>query len=249
MSTVQGGQGNIVTNGLVLNLDAANPRSYPQPYNGTTWTDLSGNNRNGTLTNSPVYSSANGGSIAFNNTSSYCAFSGNTFNISPGTTGEFSLEIWVYPTGPYSPYTPDAFTTNLGGFFGQSYFNLTAGWGIGMNTTSGINNFAFQVRNFSTISQPTTSFTNNNWYHVVGTFTRNENTRLYVNGSLRASSSNTNIGNLNLTPSNNDASIGRTGVLPYYAGGNISSARIYTRPINPSEILQNFNATRARFGI
>jgi len=43
MSTVQGGQGNIVTNGLVLNLDAANPRSYPQPYNGTTWQNIAPN--------------------------------------------------------------------------------------------------------------------------------------------------------------------------------------------------------------
>jgi hypothetical protein len=249
MSTVQGGQGNIVTNGLVLNLDAANPRSYAPPFNGTTWTDLTGNNKNGILTNSPVYNSANGGSIVFNNTSSYCAFSGDTFNISPGTTGELSLEIWVYPTGPYSPYTPDAFTTNLGGFFGQGYFGGSTGWGIGMNTTSGINNFAFQVRNFSTISQPSTPFTNNNWYHVVGTFTRNENTRLYVNGVLTSTVSNTNIGNLTITPSINNAAIGRGGALPFYAGGNIATARIYNRPLSSAEVLQNFNATRARFGV
>ncbi len=61
MSTVTGGQGNIVTSGLVLNLDAANPRSYEPPYNGVTWRDLSGNGRNGTLTNGPTYNSSNGG--------------------------------------------------------------------------------------------------------------------------------------------------------------------------------------------
>ncbi|NBP55511.1 hypothetical protein EBU71_03030, partial [bacterium] len=56
----------IVTNGLVLNLDAGNSASYPGT--GTTWTDLSGNGNNGTLINGPTYSSSNGGSIVFDGT-------------------------------------------------------------------------------------------------------------------------------------------------------------------------------------
>ena len=74
MSTVQGGQGNIVTNGLVLNLDAANPRSYPPAYNGTTWFDLSGNSNNGTLTNGPTYNTGSGGSIVFDGVDDYGSF-------------------------------------------------------------------------------------------------------------------------------------------------------------------------------
>ena len=53
----------IITENLVLCLDAANSKSYPG--SGTTWTDLSGNGNNATLTNGPTYSSANGGSIVF----------------------------------------------------------------------------------------------------------------------------------------------------------------------------------------
>jgi prepilin-type N-terminal cleavage/methylation domain-containing protein len=53
----------IVTNGLVLNLDAGNPASYPGT--GTTWFDLSGNNNNGTLVNGVGYNTANGGSLSF----------------------------------------------------------------------------------------------------------------------------------------------------------------------------------------
>ena len=52
-----------VTNGLVLHLDAGQSTSYPGT--GTTWTDLSGYGRIGTLTNGPTYSSVNGGSIVF----------------------------------------------------------------------------------------------------------------------------------------------------------------------------------------
>ena len=59
----------LVMNGLVLALDAANPKSYPG--SGTTWTDLSGRGNTGTLTNGPTYSSANGGSLVFDGTNDY----------------------------------------------------------------------------------------------------------------------------------------------------------------------------------
>jgi hypothetical protein len=62
MSTVEGG-GNIITDGLVLLLDAANSKSYPGT--GTTWTDLSRSGNNGTLINGPTFNSGNGGSIVF----------------------------------------------------------------------------------------------------------------------------------------------------------------------------------------
>jgi hypothetical protein len=57
--------GQIVTNGLVLSLDAADKNSYPG--SGTVWSDLSGNNNNNTLVATPTFSSANGGSLVFNN--------------------------------------------------------------------------------------------------------------------------------------------------------------------------------------
>jgi hypothetical protein len=59
----------IVTNGLVLALDAADRNSYVS--GSTTWNDLSGYNYNGTLTNSPTFSNTNGGIISFNGTSQY----------------------------------------------------------------------------------------------------------------------------------------------------------------------------------
>jgi hypothetical protein len=67
------GAGQIVMNGLVLYLDAASPRSYPG--SGTTWTDLSGNGNNGTLTNGPTFNSDNLGSIVFDGTNDYIQFS------------------------------------------------------------------------------------------------------------------------------------------------------------------------------
>ena len=61
----------IVTNGLVLCLDAGSRKSYGGT--GNVWRDLAGSN-NGTLTNGPTFSSANGGSIAFDGTNDYVSF-------------------------------------------------------------------------------------------------------------------------------------------------------------------------------
>jgi hypothetical protein len=255
MSTVSGGQGNIVTNGLVLNLDAANPRSYPQPYNGTTWTDLSGLGNNGTLVSGSFYTGSNYGNIVFDGVNDTTSFPGNTFGYSPGTTGEISLEIWVYPTGPFSSYNaPPA--TNLAGLLGQSYYNSSNGWGLGIMVISGIGNcFEFQVRRLSTIvsagisvSDGYATFNNGNWYHVVGSFTRDNFSRLYVNGELKASTSSTPLNGLTITPSLNDAALGQIRN-QFYSGCRISSARIYNRALSASEILQNFNSTRARFAV
>ncbi len=66
--SVYGGP-DIVTNGLVLHLDAANSKSYLG--SGTTWNDLSGNGNNATLTNGPSFSNSNRGSIVFDGTNDY----------------------------------------------------------------------------------------------------------------------------------------------------------------------------------
>jgi len=80
----------VVTNGLVLALDAGISRSYSGI--GTTWTDLSGNGKNATLINGPTYSSANGGSIVFDGSNDYAEIS-NASTLG-GFTGDFSIEFW-----------------------------------------------------------------------------------------------------------------------------------------------------------
>jgi hypothetical protein len=85
----------IVQSGLVLNLDAGVSSSYPTT--GTTWTDLSGSGNNGTLTNGPTYSSANGGSIVFDGSNDYASFTSNCYNVSlNGTINELTINAWVY---------------------------------------------------------------------------------------------------------------------------------------------------------
>jgi hypothetical protein len=90
----------IVTDGLVLYLDAANSKSYPG--SGTTWGDLSRSQNNGALVNGPTFSSANNGILTFNgsNQSANMSAAAGTFG-----TGDFTISFWWKSTAAQSNFT------------------------------------------------------------------------------------------------------------------------------------------------
>jgi len=137
---------NIITNGLVLALDAANTKSYPG--SGTTWRDLSGNNNSGSLVNGPTFNNANGGSIVFDGVDDYvtlgnpslldilnftiCAWAkSNTFtnyqniifkgNTSTGQYGIALNSIGDWTIQPNVSFTGDIITLNTWNFFVGTY--------------------------------------------------------------------------------------------------------------------------------
>ena len=238
----------MITDGLVLYLDAANPRSY---INGNSvWNDLSNNGNNGTLTNGPTYNTGSKGSIVFDGVDDYV--SNGTFGYSPETSGELSLEAWVYPTGPFTSYTAEPPIINIGGIFGQSYFSGTTGWGLGVVVRSDYGNcWAFQVRNGGTVVEAigtSSPFTTGSWYHLVGSFTRNDLSRLYMNGNLIASSSSSPLNGVSITPQNSNAALGAsTSYGPFQFGGRIATAKLYNRPLTATEVKQNYNASKGRY--
>jgi hypothetical protein len=87
----------ISNDGLVLTLDAANSKSYPG--SGTAWTDLSGFGNNGTLTNTPTYSNANGGSIVFDGVDDYIT---SAFATTSGQAVTYTG--WLYSTESTATY-------------------------------------------------------------------------------------------------------------------------------------------------
>jgi hypothetical protein len=249
-------QESIVSRGLILHLDASDRTSYVPGSN--IWRDLSGIRGNSTLTNGPLFNSTKGGSIVFDGTNDYVALFGNSFGYSPGTTGELSLEVWINPTGPFTVYTTEPPVTNLSGVLGQGFFNNSIGWGLGIQVISGIGNcFVFQVRNSSNIvnvgatsTSGYSTFTTNQWYHLIGTFTRNNLSRLYVNGTLTSSTSSVSLNGVNITPSLSDAAISRAGGDGrFYTGCEISVSRLYNYPLTSQEVSQNYNALKGRFGL
>jgi hypothetical protein len=232
MSTVQGGQGNIVTNGLVLNLDAANPRSYAPPFNGTTWQNIApvSSSLTGSLINGVGYTGSNGGALVFDGVDDYAI--GNGIFV----TTEATLIVWFKTSNTYGNNyllsLPWISTNNNGfdlGFGGSTTFR-----GI-VVTTSG-----FKELNY------TTTYSNNNWHMAAMTYSAS-NAVLYYDGVARTTDTSLS-GSLRQT-TNGEFNIARFGSFGAHVAANISLAQVYNRALNASEVLQNFNATRARFGV
>ena len=221
---------NIVTSGLVLNLDAGNTASYPGT--GTTWTDLSGNGNNGTLVNGVGYNFANGGSLTFNGTNQ---------NINVGDNNIFKIpsQLTLEATFRISSYV------GWSGIIGKS--NSAKGV-YAMQLANSVNKIRFSYNIFA----PWTNFVDGNytlitnqWTHSVITYD-GLNVRMYINSVLDRT---VNIGNINFdTASGYPVSIGQDppGTNELF-NGNISSTRIYNRVLSDVEVQQNFNAIRARY--
>jgi len=214
----------IVTNGLVLALDAANVKSYPG--SGTTWSDLSGNGNNGTLTNGPTFDSANLGSISFDGVDDYVFMTGFS------TSNFMTLSCWFKTSTQQSNKYFVAFGKNL---TSNNGFDLTF-----QNTQIG----SFVVTNNSFVSNLfTENYYNGKWHNLVTTYNGNT-ARTFYDGVMRIENNLT--GNLDIE-STKRLNIGSWVNNSSNASCNISQVQIYNRALTASEVLQNYNATKGRY--
>lgn len=227
----------IVRNGLVLHLDAGIANSYPG--SGTTWTDLSGNGYNGTLTNGPTFNTGDGG---------YISFDGSNDSVDLGdqsalnfTGGIFTVEAWFYIPSSWtggSQY-PNLFSkgatagwdTNGWSLFVFRNWNGPYAWGYGARN-GGSNDIVARG-----------SVASNTYIHAVIT-TNGSTIRLYENGTQITSGSQT----INPGSTSTSVLIGRD-ANPLYFPGRVAITRAYNRTLSASEVLQNFNANRRRFSV
>ena len=220
----------IITDGLVLALDAASERSYPGT--GTSWYDLTKESNNGSLINGPLFSNDNYGVIDFDGVNDWSLIlSSPAFTVNTRT-----VEIIFRMNGSYSNYSPLAVYAN-----GSSTVNRI--W-LGVQANK------FQMHGWGTVDPIcTTTIDSDEWY--VCTFSYNKPTqamKVYTNGALESSVTNTQ-GGVSASSSNNWylASIpgGWQGVT--YSNTSIASFKIYDRILSDDEVLQNYNAQKNRF--
>jgi hypothetical protein len=222
----------IVTDGLVLCLDAANVKSYPG--SGTTWTDLSGVGNTGTLTNGPTYSSANGGQFGFDGVDDMVIIPEN----SALNTQTPSVEVWVKTNAT----SQNGFWFEKGNVNSQySLFQEGAviQWRQFFSSGQGLTNLSTTTATYMNTS---------NWYQIVGTFSSGRR-RLYINGNLVNSDTQSGTINTNTNGSSIGVYGGFNGSRGYYYNGSIAMVRVYNKELDASEVRQNFNALRGRFGI
>jgi len=230
--------GRIVTDGLVLMLDAGDSTSYPGT--GTTWTDLSGNGNNGTLVNGVGYDSGNGGSLTFDGSNDYViSTNGLDYNDSGGS---FTVISFIYPT---SVITSDIYEAILNRSDGSNHIFSTF-----ISTTTGY--LASWIFNSGgSIVQYTSNLTplSNKWNMCVWSYSDLSGytyTLINEGGSYTNSDLNSQTIRKDVT---NEYTIGRWKNGGYNYSGHISNLVFYNRALTADEVLQNFNATRSRFGI
>jgi len=213
---------NIVTDGLVLHLDAANTKSYPGT--GTIWNDLSGNSNNGTLVNSPTFSSANMGSIIFDGSGKRATL------LSPfGQSGFTTVSIW------YDRVEANSSTSwrTLFATIGSNVHHL-----ISQATTRVLGIFDGSFRSFGYTPLIDGKFHN---YTVI--YQSATNATLYVDGVFV--STIVVVLNLETSPI---GSIGNWSGGNYWVG-NVAQVQIYNKALTAQEILQNYNATKSRYNL
>jgi hypothetical protein len=222
--------GGIVTNGLVLNLDAAKLDSYPG--SGTTWRDISGNNNNGTLTNGPTFSGiGKQASIVFDGVDDYADCGNNSVL---NFTTNFTIGAWVNANATQASVDS--------GILGKiTDANSYQGYMIWF--TSGKVPTLY-IR--GTTLGATFPLSSNTWYYVVGTY-NGTTASLYINGILNSST------NLSVS-ADATASNFWVGKYQFSTGGRnftgkVATAQAYNRALSADEVSQNFNALRGRYGI
>lgn len=244
--TLFGGQNNyvaplappaLVTAGLVLHLDAGNSASYVG--SGTNWNDLSGSNQ-GTLTNGPLFSAGNGGSIVFDGIDDVISF-GNILNMG---LASWTISCWVKFDGG----------SGLMGIIGKtSYRSYEGRYSMYIDNNVLVTFFQPGVSSMI-ISTPLTPYLDNKFHNLTLTINRSSMMYLYVDGvsvGTAVDVSGTSAMNPNSTDKFYIGSYGSSdGQSPlYFFKGNIGQALIYNRALTAQEVSTNFNVFKTRFGL
>jgi hypothetical protein len=241
----------ITTNGLVFALDAANRKSYNS--GSGTWYDLSNNGYNGTLTNGPTFSNANGGTILFDGVDDQIDC--GDIDLLGGATSA-TWEVWFKPSSiSQGSYWQSLLTTwnDPSSGVGHTWILDTryASWSFYIRFNGDVGSYpAFSWDGGSGRND----FSSNNWYQMVGVFDSSlanaQKVKIYINGQYISSSdpgSVTSIANKNSNERLKIA-VDRSSTAPFI--GNIGVVRIYkNNGLTSSDVLQNYNATKNRFGL
>jgi hypothetical protein len=215
----------VVTTGLQLYLDAGNASSYSG--SGTAWNDLSGNGRNGTLTNGPTYSSANGGSIVFSETTNYVQCSGSL------TVTAATFVSWIKRNGNQGQYDGILFSrgTNTTGMNFQTSNQLGYHWNDSSSTYNWQSGLTIPDATWCMIAVSVTSTAATAYLCQTGGTTTATNTVGHASSLL------------------DDIKIAQDDAGSRFFNGNIAIAQLYNIALSSDQVSQNFAADRGRFGV
>jgi hypothetical protein len=213
------------TNGLVLNLDVGNANSYPGT--GTTWFDLASGN-NGTMFSGITYDVNNGGGLIFNGSNQYISSFNNT-NLNFTSSDKFTISCFFKATSTSS-------------YLGLVVSGNTSGeWNYGLWVTNG----KLQAGTHNNNRVGNSTIVTGQIYQATLTYSNNT-MKVYLNGLNDGTFTSISL----FSGLNQQLTIGRKGArAENYFPGTVYNVQIYNRELSETEVLQNFNNTRGRFGL
>ena len=222
-----------VTENLVLYYDPSNSSSYSG--SGTTINDLSGNGLSGTLSNVTYTSPA----FNFNGTSSTISVPDNSL-LEPGS-GDWTMEAWV---------NHSVTTGSSRIILGKTDGGLANQWGYGLRTIANGNTYGEVGNGTTSIASNSSALSINTWYQVVGVWTNvaSNNFELFINGVSQGSQSHSFTSIRNTT---NPLYIGsfNNGQFSQWLNGKIGIVRLYNSALTSSQVLQNYNVNKSKYGL
>jgi len=229
--------------GLVLCLDAGNAKSYPG--SGTSWTDLSGQGNTGTLTNGPTYSSADGGSIVFDGSNDYVDFGSNGASAVNGLS-EVTVQIW---------YKSDSVGNNRGLIFGGTSnaqdngiavrFDSAGVVGGGTNVIKA--GFGLYGGGGANFIESSSNIQSTDWTFITVVCDLGTSIKLYKNAVEDTPTASSSSGQSSI--SNCDGLVVGYGKDQDEWDGKVSNVKIYNKALTASEVQQNYNALKGRYGL
>ncbi len=228
-----GSSSGIVSSGLLMHLDAGNSSSYSG--SGTTWSDLSGNGNHATLINGPTYSSADGGALDFDGSNDYATAS----LLMPSRP--YTASVWI---------NHDGLSNFFQYYLNQLYSSSSTNYGFSLFRSIPFGSSPYRVEFRDRVlntglvtTYSTTAMSVGNWFNLCGVASTTD-FKLYVNGTLEG----TNTNSTSRSGSYGSLFIGSTGTNRNF-NGKISSVLVYNQALSATEVTQNFNAIKSRYGL
>jgi hypothetical protein len=237
----------VSTNNLIFWLDAGNYASYNG--SGTTWYDMSGNVLDATLLNGPSYSTDGGGSLSLDGSDDVIRVLGSQTALQNIGTGDFTMCLWVKINSSQTGSEPKILFNNKNA--------PAAAAGYGFDYFYGGGNNGKLLWSTANGSSSVEIFSQNSFTSILGTWAyvvmvrqngASNNGHFYVNGVYESLASSATVLNVNTST---NMTLGNTAdsFSGYFTQGNFGNAQIYNRALSSSEVLQNFNAQKNRYGL
>lgn len=231
----------VVKDGLVLNLDAGDTNSYPGT--GVTWSDRSTQANSFTLTNGPVYNTTTSPNILIDGVDDYAIDNGNAALKAISNGGNFTVDAWIKINATGNQYLCGN-QINVGGSFGFGIVLVPSVTALRIFYTT-------SSSTFYSITDP--AITTATWMHLVTTYQYSDGLgqslyNLYINSVQKSANSSTQPSGT-VSNSANSFFVGRRPNATVQASMNLASLKVYNKILSSTEVIQNFNAARGRFGL